>query len=496
MFSVRRGIAYATLGAFWSLGMLFAAFFTSLAYIVFLFLSLSTVLFFVLASQRLSAGAKFWASVFLYFSFAYLNMSNAGLTDFIVRLHFFNYFFSLPFSYVSGVEVFSSGFSGDVLDSLISAESLFWTAHTPFLVLYVCIGYTYIALFVLHRSAPGAPAPQPPAEFHLPKWLFVAGVALFVVCGLAGYDFALSRSLWLVSMAFFAVGGFGFINRLLPGTSGLISVLVAFSLPPFVPEVMWLLAIIGGLDALLGLRRFLPPEAAGPTEKPAGAKSFSTFISIAVVLLAAVMVVSFFALRMSRSPAAPERVEVPEVKPHPDVRSFVSEEAGDEVFISGPGLSFYIDRYEYPNRRGAAPAVGLPPGAARDRCAMEGKRLCTITEWSVACRAGENNFAYYLSVYPGEARSLVETECSWKRGVVSPSGSFPECRNPYGIFDMFGNVWEWVEFPGSSTAAGIVGPASIYGCERCRKCEWVVVPYEDQIESLPLGRIGFRCCRD
>jgi hypothetical protein len=46
---------------------------------------------------------------------------------------------------------------------------------------------------------------------------------------------------------------------------------------------------------------------------------------------------------------------------------------------------FCIDRYEYPNERGARPRVMFNFVQAQHLCAAEGKRVCTETEWTMAC---------------------------------------------------------------------------------------------------------------
>ena len=47
---------------------------------------------------------------------------------------------------------------------------------------------------------------------------------------------------------------------------------------------------------------------------------------------------------------------------------------------------FYIDRYEYPNRRGSLPRVSVTWTEAQSLCRALGKRLCTEAEWERAAR--------------------------------------------------------------------------------------------------------------
>lgn len=105
--------------------------------------------------------------------------------------------------------------------------------------------------------------------------------------------------------------------------------------------------------------------------------------------------------------------------------------------IDSQGHAFCIDRYEWPNLSGEKPLTGVSWVEAKMHCTDAGKRLCNSKEWETACRADTKTVYPYGDVYlkkrcPTEGRSV------WK------SGLFPEC-NKFGIYDMLGNSWEWVE---------------------------------------------------
>lgn len=68
-----------------------------------------------------------------------------------------------------------------------------------------------------------------------------------------------------------------------------------------------------------------------------------------------------------------------------------------------------------------------------------GGRLATEAEWEYACRGGVYDTRYHWG------DELSEEYLSYKyssKGKTSPVGSFPP--NPYGLYDMLGNVKEWV----------------------------------------------------
>jgi sulfatase modifying factor 1 len=172
-------------------------------------------------------------------------------------------------------------------------------------------------------------------------------------------------------------------------------------------------------------------------------------------------------------------------------------------------MHFCIDRFEYPNRRGAYPWIMVSWTEARALCAEQGKRLCTEAEWTFACE-GEEAMPYpYGYVRDADAcvidrpwrpvdaaalaprdgeRALVELDRLWQGDA---SGSHPRCRSAFGVYDMTGNVDEWTEsvVPGehpSILKGGYWGPVRT----RCRPSTRVHGP------DFTFYQQGFRCCAD
>jgi len=70
-------------------------------------------------------------------------------------------------------------------------------------------------------------------------------------------------------------------------------------------------------------------------------------------------------------------------------------------------------------------------------------RLLTETEWEYAARAGSTT-AYYWGVEIGMGNANCNACGSkWDKQQTSPVGSF--AANQFGLYDMTGNVWQWVQ---------------------------------------------------
>lgn len=124
--------------------------------------------------------------------------------------------------------------------------------------------------------------------------------------------------------------------------------------------------------------------------------------------------------------------------------------------------AFCIDRYEAPNAKGALPLAMQTAYDAETYCEARSKRLCTESEWLRACEGTEARAYPYgddyrpdacnddktwlspdwptLATYPSE--EAIEEATRLYQG--TPSGSHAACTSADGIFDLTGNVAEWV----------------------------------------------------
>lgn len=139
-----------------------------------------------------------------------------------------------------------------------------------------------------------------------------------------------------------------------------------------------------------------------------------------------------------------------------------------------PFFKTCIDKYEYPNREGSLPQGNLSFTDAKMLCEQQGKRLCTAEEWQWSC-GGFDNLSYPYG------KTYEENRCNAANSVET-SGSRINCASKFGIYDMTGNIFEWVTAADGQPAM-MGGPVS--------KCQTVSPGTGGSAKTMS----GVRCCK-
>jgi sulfatase modifying factor 1 len=259
----------------------------------------------------------------------------------------------------------------------------------------------------------------------------------------------------------------------------------------------------------------------------------------------AAAVVAGAGLTMCARPAPPPRPPPPPpVKPAPPCPDDMAE-------VPGESGSFCIDRYEagllreapggqrspWPSNESVdgtqAELVAVsradqkPQGyisgvQAALACQRADKRLCAPSEWQTACRGPEHTrYPYGNTRRAGVCNDRFgsptghpvirlfrqtkvrgdKTAKMWTpefmndprlhelSETVTPSGAFSECTNGYGVFDMVGNLHEWVADPKGTFMGGFFMDTRLNG----EGCDYRTTAHDFGYHDYSTG---FRCCAD
>ena len=172
--------------------------------------------------------------------------------------------------------------------------------------------------------------------------------------------------------------------------------------------------------------------------------------------------------------------------------------------------------YKALNRKGRMPQAYISQRQAEAACKNAGKRLCTSTEWVQACKgkkptawpygnehkpkrcndSGVSSFQMYFG--PPDGGPAPQSAYTWEnlndprlnkpKGTCAPSGRFSKCRNSFKLYDMVGNLHEWVADAGGTFRGGYYLDVKQHG----EGCDYKTTAHNTKYHDYSTG---FRCCK-
>jgi hypothetical protein len=211
-----------------------------------------------------------------------------------------------------------------------------------------------------------------------------------------------------------------------------------------------------------------------------------------------------------------------------------------------------IDQFEFPNIPCEYPVVWVRAREAAEVCAAQGKRLCDAHEWEGACAGALEPPDYRFDLAQGVSANAAIARMAqahnakhgptktwsygpeYRKGICAagsrkspgcdgggwnrcgsntyPTGAFPDCQSPLGVFDLNGNAAEHMNLPldpsqmastGSTTLGytEMKGSWFIFDSYRAHPdwCRWRAPFWHGSRVMDPKSHenyhLGFRCCK-
>jgi formylglycine-generating enzyme required for sulfatase activity len=170
-------------------------------------------------------------------------------------------------------------------------------------------------------------------------------------------------------------------------------------------------------------------------------------------------------------------------------------------------------RYRAVSRRGVVPQGYISQVQARAACVAAHKRLCTETEWLRVCRGpSPTEWPYGNAQVTGRCNDdgvnpvprlysgrdvfhdgpMNDPRLNTLPRTVTRTGAHPRCRGRDGVYDMVGNLHEWIEASARGHGVfrgGFFADVRING----QGCNYATRAHGPSYHDYSTG---FRCCAD
>lgn len=159
---------------------------------------------------------------------------------------------------------------------------------------------------------------------------------------------------------------------------------------------------------------------------------------------------------------------------------------------------------------GVHPQGYISANQAARACAESGKRLCKSDEWRMACRGpakkaygygdrrevgrcNDNGKNGVMALFgPNWTNATMNrAEVNQLEGTLAKTGEHERCTNGYGVYDMVGNLHEWVADSHGAFQGGYYLDVASLG--HGEGCGYVTTAHENRYHDYSTG---FRCCSD
>jgi sulfatase modifying factor 1 len=171
------------------------------------------------------------------------------------------------------------------------------------------------------------------------------------------------------------------------------------------------------------------------------------------------------------------------------------------------------------SERADHPAVHVSFNDALSYCGWASKRLATEAEWEFAARGGlgQSAFPWGNELEPSGAHRMNVWQGVFPNGNTLEDGYLGTCPvdafppNPYGLYNVTGNVWEWTadwfdagyrgrdrrtDPAGPSTGTRRVQKGGSYLCHASYCRRYRLAARQGNEPDSSAGNLGFRCAAD